>query len=102
MDKFIPLDIPLNEFLELAEKDPLRLFSLIKAIIEDEVRQVHGITTYKKFLDLKDMDIIVEFFIKCYIGEISAKVIYSKNPIQALIKYYSHERNTCSSEETHP
>lgn len=37
MDKFIPIDIPLDKVLELAESRPLELFELIRNIIEDEI-----------------------------------------------------------------
>ena len=92
MDKFIPLTISLTEFLELATDEPLRLFKLIRSIVEDEVGQIYNVQVYGRFFDSESMDIVIEYLVKCKIGKVSAKIIYSNNPSQALMRYYGKER----------
>ena len=93
MDRFIPLDIPLDKLLEFAENRPLELFELVRDVIENEVGQVYDVEVYGKFFDSKDMDIVVEYFIRCSLGELSLKIIYSRDPVKALNKYYNYERH---------
>ena len=93
MDKFIPIDIPLDKVLELAESRPLELFELIRNIIEDEVGQIYDVEIYGRYFDPKNMDIVIEYFIKCSLGEVSLKIIYSKDPAEALNKYYDYKKH---------
>jgi len=92
MDRFIPLDIPLDKVLELVENKPLELFELVRDIIENEVGQVYSVNVYGKYFDSKSLDMIIEYFIRCSLGELSLKIIYSKDPAKALGKYYEHEK----------
>ncbi|RLE37160.1 hypothetical protein DRJ17_07145 [Candidatus Woesearchaeota archaeon] len=93
MDKFIPLDIPLDKVLEFAENRPLELFKLVRNIIENEVGQVYDVEVYEKYFDPKDMDIVIEYFVKCSLGELSLKIIYSRDPMKTLNKYYDYEKS---------
>jgi len=45
------------------------------------------------FFDPKDVDIVIEYFVKCSLGELSLKIIYSEDPVKALNKYYNYERH---------
>ena len=92
MDKFVPLTISLADFLELATVNPLGLFELIRGVVEDEVGEIYDVRVYGRFFDPKSMDVVVEYLVKCRIGEVSAKIIYSNDLSQALMRYYSEER----------
>ena len=93
MDRFITLNIPLDKVLELAENKPLELFELVKDIIENEVGQVRDVNVYEKYFDPRNLDVVIEYFIRCDLGEVSVKIIYSKDPVEALGKYYSYEKH---------
>jgi len=92
MDKFIPLIISPSEFLELATDNPLKLFKSIKSIVEGEVGQIYDVRVYGRFFDSENMDVVIEYLVRCRIGEVSAKIIYSNDPSQALVRYYRKER----------
>ena len=92
MDKFAPLDIPLDKVLELAENKPLTLFELVRDFIEGEIGKINSVNIYKKYFDPKTLDIVLEYFIRCSLGEVSVKILYSDDPIRALSKYYEHEK----------
>jgi len=96
MDRFIPLNVPLDKVLELAESRPLELFELVKDIIEDKVGKVYDAEVYEKYFDPKDLDIVIEYFIRYNLGEVSLKIIYSKDPVKALNKYYNYEKRVRS------
>jgi len=96
MDRFITLNIPLDKVLELAENKPLELFELVKDIIENEVGQVRDVNVYEKYFDPRNLDVVIEYFIRCNLGELSFKIIYSKDPAKALSKYYEYEKRVKS------
>lgn len=96
MDRFIPLNIPLDKVLELAENKPLELFELVKDIIGNEVGRVHDVNVYKKYFDPRNLDVVIEYFVKCDLGKLSFKIVYSKDPAKALIKYYEYEKRVKS------
>jgi len=92
MDSFKPIDINVDALLELAENKPLELFELIRGIVESELGQVYDVRVYGRYFDPKDFDIVVEFLVRCSLGEVSLKIIHSKNPVKALEKYYTYEK----------
>jgi len=94
MDSFKPVDISVDTLLELAEDKPLELFELIRGVIKNELGQVYDVRVYGRYFDPKDFDIVVEFLVRCSLGEVSLKIIHSKNPAKALEKYYIHEKRT--------
>ncbi len=93
MDRFIFLDIPLDKVLEFIEDRPLDLFELVRNIIEDETGQVYDVEVYRKYFNPRSLDIVVEYLIKCRVGEVSVKLIYSNDPVKALRKYYEAEKD---------
>ncbi len=91
MDRFIPLKASLDMVLELVEKDPLKLFRYVRKLVENEVGKIHHVTFYDSFVDPSELDIVIEYIAYCKLGEVSIKLIYSKNPEKALEKYYKYE-----------
>jgi len=91
MDMFKPIDMDTDKLLKLAERDPLEIFNSIKEILEDlgEIREVQ---VYNVFFDPKSLELVIEYIMKCSIGEVSVKLIHSNNPIKTLRRYYEHER----------
>ena len=92
MDSFKPIDINVDTLLELAEKKPLELFELVRGFVEGELGRIYDVRIYGRYFDPKDFDIVIEFLVKCSLGEVSLKIIHSKNPTKALEKYYAHEK----------
>jgi len=93
MDVFKPIDMDIGELLELAERGPLEIFNSIKEILSDlgEIREVQ---VYNIFFDPKSLELVIEYILKCSIGEVSVKLIHSDNPAKTLEKYYEHERKS--------
>lgn len=91
MDRFKPLDINPNEFLELASKNLLELFDRIRERVEENTGKIYYVRVRKVMLDVKDMDIVVEYRVNSEVGIIPVKIIYSNKPTRALIKYYRVE-----------
>jgi len=94
MDKLVPLGIPIDRFLELAESRPLELFRLVKRVVEGEVGQVKDVRVYRKYLDPRNLNIVVEYFVKCSLGEISVKLVYSDDLAKTLERYYEAEKSS--------
>jgi hypothetical protein len=92
MDKFIALDITLDKMLELAENRPLALFELVRGLVESEVGEISSVSVYRKYFDSETLDVVLEYLIRCNLGELSVKILYSDNPARALSKYYEFER----------
>ena len=92
MDKFVPLDIPLDKLMEHAESKPLALFEFVRDIIEDEVGRIESVSFHEAYFDPKALDVVLEYFIRCSLGELSVKILYSDDPVRALGKYYEHEK----------
>jgi len=91
-DLFKPIDINVDTLLELAEKRPLELFELVRDVVEGELGRIYDVRVYGKYFDPKDFDIVIEFLVRCSLGEISLKIVHSKNPARALKKYYAYEK----------
>ena len=95
MDTFKPLDISLGDFLELAEKDPISLFNMIKTNLR-YIKGIEGVRVLKRFFDPKEFNVVIEYLVRCDLGEVSVKLIYSKDPGKALAKYYEWEKRVSS------
>lgn len=93
MDVFKTVDIEASEFLELADRNPLGLFDKIKGVVSD-LGRIENVKVYRRFLDPKTFDIVIEYLVRCKVGEVSVKVIHSRNPAKALEKYYEYERKS--------
>ena len=92
MDLFKPLNINLEDLLDLAERDPLGLFNRVGGFIEGELGRVGNVRVYGRYFDPKEMDIIIEYLVECSRGEVSVKLVYSRDPSRAILKYYERER----------
>jgi len=90
-DEFKPLDLDLATILELVNTDPLKLFAIIREVVEDYVKDIENVKVHKVFSDPHNFELLVEYIVRCRLGEISVKLIYSKNPAETLRKYYNVE-----------
>jgi len=52
---------------------------------------IEHVELYRKFFDPKNFDIVIEYLVRCSIGEVSVKIIYSRNPVETLKRYYEYE-----------
>jgi len=93
MDVFKIVDMESSEFLELADKNPVKLFNRIRDVVGD-LGRIKNVKVYRRFLGPKGFDIVIEYLVRCEVGEVSVKVIYSRNPVKALEKYYKYERKS--------
>lgn len=44
------------------------------------------------YFDPSNSELLIEYLVRCELGEVSVKIIYSRNPAVTLSKYYEHER----------
>jgi len=91
MDRFKPLDIKPNEFLELASENLLELFDCIRERVEENTGKIYYVRVRKVMFDVKDLDIVIEYRVNSEAGIVPVKIIYSSRPTRALIKYYRLE-----------
>ncbi|PUA33336.1 MAG: hypothetical protein B7O98_02605 [Zestosphaera tikiterensis] len=90
-DEFRPLDIESSVLLRLARDDPVKLFDIVRDVVEDYVGVVRDVRIHDIYIDPYTHEVLVEFIAVCDSGEISVKIIYSDNPIAMLRKYYRFE-----------
>jgi len=93
MDKFFPLEISFGELAELYDENPMKIFELIKSLVENVLgSKVEYAKLYKTFLDLKQGIALIEYIVNFEKGSISIKVVHAENPIKAIMEYYKAER----------
>ena len=92
MDEFHMMDIPVGRLVELYNRDPLKIFELVKPLVEEKAGRVGQVRLHDKFLDGETGSALLEYMVGVKNGEIGVKVIYSKDPGKALMKYYEHEK----------
>ena len=91
-DEFKPVDIDVGKLFELAEKDPLKLFESVREVLGDYIKEIKDVRVYDIYFDPSSLEVLVEYLVKCELGEVSVKLIYSRNPRVTLNKYYKHEK----------
>ena len=90
-DEFSPVDVDAPSLFALAEEDPLRLFDeYVRPFVEDCVGEVLGVEA-SLFFD-PSVGLVVEYIARHGRGSISAKLIYSPNPEEALAAYYARRQ----------
>ena len=99
MDLFKPLNISLADILELAERNPLALFNTVKKHIEQELGDIKDVKVYKRYFNPERMDIVVEYFVECKMGEVSVKLVYTDNLSRTLEEYYRSEKKSSFTEK---
>ena len=92
-DEFKPIDIDTGKLFELAKKNPMELFNTIKDVLEEYIKVIKDVRVYDVYFDAKAFELLIEYIVKCDLGEISIKLIYSKNPRETLAHYYWYERS---------
>jgi len=90
-DEFRPLDIEPLTLFELAREDPLRLFDMVREVLEEYVREIKEVKVNKVFFGFSRFELLIEYLIICEAGIISAKLIYSENPVKTLQHFYESE-----------
>jgi len=90
-DEFKPLDIDRGTLFKLAEKDPLKLFELVKKVLLD-VKGISNVKVYDIYFDPHNLELLIEYLVTYKLGEVSVKVIHSQDPVATLKKYYEYEK----------
>ena len=89
-DEFKPLDIDKNRLFELVKKDPLELFNIVRKVLN--VGKIESIKVYDTYSDPQSNELLVEYIVRCEVGEIAVKVIHSRDPALTLKKFYEYEK----------
>jgi len=92
-DEFKIVDVDASRLFEFAERKPLELFNDIKEVVEEYVKDIRSVRVHKVYIDRKVDELVIEYIVKSSFGEVSAKLIYSKNPREALLHYYNYEKS---------
>ena len=79
-DEFKPVDIDTDRLFELAEKNPMELFNAIRDVLEEYIKDIKDVRIHNIYFNKKTFELLIEYIVRCNLGEISAKLIYSKNP----------------------
>jgi len=90
-DEFRPLDIELPMLLRFARDDPLKLFDIVREVLDKYVREIRGVEVRRVFFDSSRFELLIEYIVTCEAGIISAKIIYSENPVKTLQHFYESE-----------
>jgi len=91
LDEFRPLDIELSMLLRFARYDPIKLFDIVRDVVEDYIDVVRDVRIHDIYIDTHKNEVLVEFIVVCDNGEISIKIIHSDNPVAMIRKYYRFE-----------
>jgi len=77
---------------KLAEENPLELFGIVKEAMADNIKEVKNVKIHAIYFDPSNSELLIEYLVRCELGKVSVKIIYSRNPAVTLSKYYEHER----------
>ena len=92
LDVFKPIDIDIGKLLTLAKEDPIKLFNEVKEALESDLGRVKDVKVCDIYFNPRTFGLLIEYIVKCDLGEVSVKLIYSKNPKETLTRYYEHEK----------
>lgn len=95
-DEFKPIEINTSKLFKLAEENPLELFGIVKEALADNIKEVKDVKIHDIYFDPSNSELLIEYLVRCELGEVSVKIIYSRNPAVTLSKYYEHERGLSS------
>ena len=90
LDEFKQLDIDEGRLFELAGNDPLKLFEIVRKVLD--IEDISGVRVYNTYFDPRSLELLIEYLVTCKLGEVSVKVIHSQDPIATLKKYYEYEK----------
>lgn len=97
-DVFIKIHWSLSDILEAWEKDHLKPFELIRGIVENELGEILDIRLHDTYLNFEKMILVLDYMVdfkSLYArGTQGVKIIYAKNPREALIEYYRSKRKS--------
>jgi hypothetical protein len=92
LDTFKPIDVDVGEVLRLAEDNPIELFNRhVKDVVERELGGIDGVELHDVYFNPEEFELLVEYIVRRDSGEASVKIIYSKDPISTLTRYYRYE-----------
>jgi len=94
LDVFKPIDIDIGKLLTLTEEDPIKLFNEVKEALESDLEGVEDVKVRDIYFNPKASELLIEYIVRCDLGEVSVKLIHSKNPRETLIHYYKHEKSS--------
>ena len=91
-DEFRPVDIDIGKLFRLAEENPLGLFELIKGVLVDDIKEIRDVRVHNVYLNPSNFELLIEYLVKCNLGEVSVKLVHSRSPATTLRKYYEYEK----------
>ena len=71
MDRFYELSLGFDELVRLYDEDPLKVFELIKPLVEEKVGKVSDVRLYNSFLGNETA--LIEYMVKTESGKIEPK-----------------------------
>ena len=71
MDRFYRVNLPFDELVKLYDEDPLKVFELIKPLVEEKAGKVSGVKLYNSFLG--DELALIEYMVKVEIGKLELR-----------------------------
>jgi len=92
-DEFKPLDTSYSEIVYYLNRDPEKLLELVLEATNSELKDVEKFRVHNVYMDREGGELLVELLIYCSLGEVSAKIIVSPNPLETLKKYYNYEES---------
>ncbi len=94
LDVFKPLDIDFDVLVNLVDSNPLQLFNAyVKHVVEKDLKAIRNVKVYNIYFNPKYMELLIDYVVECELGEVSVKVIYSKDPRTTLMHYYEYEKS---------
>jgi len=95
MDQFRKIDLTLGEVIDLFDRNPKEILNKVKSIIEELLEcSIDDYSLGKIYYDPSKGEAVIEYFIRCKLGELSAKLIFSENPVEALKNFYDKEQKS--------
>ena len=91
LDEFKPVEVDVDRLLEMAEKEPLRIFNSIRKALTGIVKEIKIVRVHDTYFNPDTSELVIEYLIESDIGNISVKFIHSSDPSQTLINYYKYE-----------
>ena len=92
MDIFKKLPYDFQDILEAWEEDPMKLFEMIRSVVEDELGVIRDVRIYRSYFNPQNMTAVVEYIVKFKEGTVGVKIVHAENPAKALMEYYEAER----------
>jgi len=86
------ISINTGKLFELAEENPMEVLDMIRDVLEEYVKGIKDVRVHDMYFDARTFEFLIEYIVKCELGEVSVKLVHSSNPTVALRRYYGYEK----------